>query len=225
MNFDPSQLPSELFDCMQSHPFKELDFAKQQWVIHFLTEEEYDAMHLGHKLTQMQAELHNRESAIKSDLIQRVEKLAPASTSMVATRNRSFIWQAASILLLFSTAWFGYKSMTPHIQVETKTVVSRDTIYIETESKKKEDNIAKETTSSVKRKQNNLHKTGKATRPKYKPNTMEAVASSPMKKNIMLSESGIPVLSLDKINDSPNKTKRNSKRHEPLEEQFKFVSL
>lgn len=222
MNLNPQQFPSELFNLIQTKAFDELDLEKQQWTLMYLTEEEYQAMHIANSLTSIHSGLQKQEQNIKANLLLKLENLSP-NQKIERKAFYSYFWQAASVLLLMSTAWFGYRSLTPNVRLETKTVVSRDTIYIEKESKKVHDEIAPKATKSISRTTKSyLQKTSGST---VNSSTSVKTKNDSPKPIYNTSEQGLPVLSLDKLNDASNSPKRNSKRYEPLEDQFRYVSL
>lgn len=222
MKFNPEHLPSDVFDLILTTSFAELDLQQQKKILDFLSEEDYEDMHAAAQLASTQSDLKAQAQAHKIQLLSKVELLG-TNSNQGKRASFTYFWQAASILLLFSTAWFGYKSITNEVKVETQTIVSRDTIYIQkdkTEVEEIAEDVAEITQSSkpiLKRKSVRPSATNSSSIAKYKRQAVN--------EKTQVSPPSLSVFSLDRLSEVSNSPKRNSKRYETLEQQFNYVSL
>lgn len=216
-------VPSEIFDWINSLSFEALHTDQQERVLQHFSKEEYHELFESNRNIQNALQQSKYHSG-KEDLLSLFDEKHPEKKHLSFWKN-DVLWKAASVLLLLSTLWFSLRNLKEKALTDTKVVVKYDTVFVEKESittKSKEDILAeriraKKSPSFQTPLKSPTSKIFEPARTSTVPETAYAAIAKPDKD--------FQILSLSTINSISNTTKRNSMQDDSLERNFKFVSL
>lgn len=130
MKSNPEQIPTAVFDWLQTHDFEDLNAAqKQETLLHFGVEEYAELRRTVTKINR--AALQTRLGR-KQDLLARFDALhAPGATAgRVFSITRLVVWKAAAVFLFFLSAALFYQKMTAKNAESSALASAIDTLYV-----------------------------------------------------------------------------------------------
>ncbi|MFA6260625.1 MAG: hypothetical protein WC760_04105 [Bacteroidia bacterium] len=163
MKTDPENIPSELFDWIQTTPFRELDGNQQAIVSHHFTESTYTELHAVASAVHTQQVNAVRKRTMKNDLLREFDRIHPVAQSDMKRISGSLpFYRIAAALLLISClgmlAWMrlGNKPAIPALALHDTIYITReiaaapireyDTVYLTIKGKPAKQNSSSEPT-------------------------------------------------------------------------------
>lgn len=226
MNTNPEHFPKELFDWIETFPFEALSLEQQIIVQQYISEEEYNDMHLASNEITNSIQHTVRKENIKGQLLQHFDQHYP-NQKVSFSVSKSYAWKVASVVLFCSTILLSYLQLNKKVLEQTQIVVKRDTVYLEKELKQiapldqspmQPEPIASKKVQIVKHVQpKNNNKPQFQSKQNLKIES-ESPQSYPLQQDFH-------VVSLAESQRKSNSTKRNSMKDDSLERNYKFVSL
>lgn len=199
MNKQPGELPAEWFDWLEDYDFDQLTEAQQDLVCAVSDPLTYQEMRESYKL-------------LLTNPLGVTPNAATSSGAGTQLRiQRMYIWQAAAVVLFCSTLYFAFRPQQNGLPFAVQ--VLHDTIY--------HTKVVYDTLAIVK------------TEKPAKPNRRSAPAVATHKQT-RYTDGPIPgigvsgnldIVKLNTIDDHRNQPKRNSRKDDSLERNFKFVRL
>ncbi len=227
MKTNPEHIPNEVFDWIQSSTFDALLTEQQAIVMTYLTKQEYDEMHDAYVLlassNKHKPAIHSRKEVLLDQF-----DLHHGSNQETALSSSTIFWKVAAILLFVTSICLSYYQLT-HTHIEqANTLVQHDTIYIERTNPSPEKSVALPENGQQKNgmlsTNNTMHK--QHLPKKYQSTPFQKREASPEDvASTFNASTDIRTVSIQQINSISNIIKRNSRRHDTLEKNFRFVSL
>jgi hypothetical protein len=211
------QIPSYLFELIMTNSFDTLSIDNKNEVLRYFTEDEYTELYQANQLIES-TKYVSRKQTIKNDLLNRFDETHLKPTRILSF-EKSFVWKAASILLLTSTLLLSYSHFNKKIIEHTNTIVNHDTVYIEKETQFAIQQTNEKNIESIPHSTNSLKKKNNSTSRNVK--TIEKISIEKMVE----SNPDIHVVSIHQMQSKPNSSKRTSRQDDSLEMNFQFVSL
>lgn len=102
-----SQIPSDIFDWVNTHDFEALSEAQQQLVLTHLTMADYSELHQNALQIQEGLNLNRspRHSKIKHSLLKQLEEKHSPSLTLINSISNNSYWKAAAVFLIFISGW------------------------------------------------------------------------------------------------------------------------
>jgi hypothetical protein len=200
-------IPSEIFDWINTLPFEALTIEQRQQVLLYFTQEEY--IDMVRALQMVQQTTASSKQRIKADLFNRMEQKYPSNNKLIGLNKLIPLWQAAAVLLMLTgLIYVGYSSRLQQMTVALNG--QRDTVYLERLIK---GDVVKITdtiyaTSKVK----------KATKLTTNKVTVH-------QESVVWEQQDISIQSLKDIDAPANRTKRNSVLDDSLVRNYRFTTL
>lgn len=210
-------IPSAIFDWMNSMPFEKLDAVQQKTVKEFMSVTEYNEMHevtqLLHGVKHEPAARHNQ---IKEALLNRFdEKHRQASPLSISIFSSQLAWKIAAVFLAIGLPISAYFLIKSNKQLISNQINGRvDTVYLESPSASNPLKIydtvyiAKETEAQ--------HR---------KPSRQKEVSENPVDEVNVIIPHDINIQSIKNVDSAPNKRKRNTIKDDSLINHYNFVTL
>ncbi len=211
------QIPSHLFELLMTNSFDTLSIDNKKEVLRYFTEDEYTELYQANQLIES-TKYVSRKQTIKNDLLNRFDETHLKPTRILSF-EKSFVWKAASILLLTSTLLLSYSHFNKKIIEHTHTIVNHDTVYIEKENQSAIQQTNDKNIESIPHSTNSTKKKNNSTSRNVK--TIEKISNEKMVE----SNPDIHVVSIHQMQSKPNSSKRTSRQDDSLEINFQFVSL
>lgn len=199
MKTTPKDLPAEWFDWLEACDFDQLSEAQQKIVLAVCEPEEYQ-------------ELRQTYQLLQTDALLQTERMETATGEKPRWSLHVLrFWQAACVVLCCSTLYFAYR---PAQQTTTEVArIVHDTIYQTVQAPALPDTPEQSVKPEHKRLvQHKIHK------PIVQQHTLP-----PAEKQTTSGE--VYVVEVHTLDDRRNQPKRNSRKNDSLERNFRFVRL
>lgn len=203
-------IPTEIFDWINTLPFEALTIEQQQQVLLYFTKEEYtDMVHALLMVQQTTSTTASSKQRIKADLFKRMEQKYPSYHKPIGLNKRIPLWQAAAVVLMLTgLIYVGYSNRLQ--QMATALHGQRDTVYLERLVKA---DVVKITDTIYTT--NRVQKTAKST----------ASKATVHQETVVLEQQDISIQSIKNIDAPANRTKRNSILDDSLVRNYRFTTL
>jgi len=227
MKTNPEHIPNEVFDWIQSSTFEALLPTQQAIVMDYFSKQEYNEMHdacllLASNSTHKPA-IHSRKEILMDQF-----DLHHATNQETTLSSSTIFWKVAAILLFVTSICLSYYQLT-HTHIEqTNTLVQHDTIYIDRSIPSPEKSVQMPENGQPKNSMLSANNTKHKMHLPKKYQSMSHPKSEPSQEDVASSfntNTDIRTVSIQQINSISNIIKRNSRRHDTLEKNFRFVSL
>ena len=227
MKTNPEHIPNEVFDWIQSSPFEALLPEQQTLVQDYFSKQEYNDMHYAYLLLAS-SRVYQPAIISRKEILMNQFDLHHATSQESALSTSSLFWKVAAIFLFVTSICLSYYQIT-HAHIEqANTLVQHDTIYIDRTIPSPEKNVEVAENGQAK----NSMLTTNNTKPKmhlpkkYQSTPFQKREASPEDvASTFHTNSDIRTVSIQHINSISNIIKRNSRRHDTLEKNFRFVRL
>jgi len=231
MNNQIPNIPDSLFTWISERNFNELTTAEQAEVILYFSEEEYSAMHQATRWVEDLAARQQKQQLQKKELFERFDQLhSPAKGVFLFQSNR--LWKVAAVFFFILSSMMAYRMNHPIRQGQETLALTHDTIYLE---KKYPDTSKSLTAPVIVKKTEEVHSlTSEKTegkRPLRKNHTLKRQEEARTKEPIAVmndTRSGaevLPPLQNAPTLSIPKGSKRNSRKFDSLDRQFRYVSM
>ena len=212
MNKNTENMPTEIFDWLQTSDFKSLVKDQQKQVLLYFSEEEFNAMHLAADALKMVNSQNNSrgEGLSKAALLERFDK---QHTKIVYFYKQPvFYWQAAAMFLLLLSGWLFYRTYDIKTSLSDRAVASTDTIYVNRDVKS-EPEIIHDTVYRYKM----IKEARKQREELHVSNSSESTQDNHLNY--------IQAIDLKEIHNAANSIRRNSMKDDSLLKKYGYVTM